>query len=106
MQNNKEYVVLMVKSFCFFLIALLAYLQYLVWFGDSGFFARQSTNQDLKKIEDKLLIMKEKNRILSNQIMELKVNPGAIESHARLKLGMIEPGELFFMVPETTSSNE
>tara|TARA_A100000164_G_scaffold243563_1_gene216582 strand:- start:6 stop:299 length:294 start_codon:yes stop_codon:yes gene_type:complete len=94
----------MVKSFCFFLIALLAYLQYLVWFGDSGFFARQATNQDLKKIEDKLLVMKEKNRILSNQIRELKVNTGAIESYARLKLGMIERGELFFMVPETTSS--
>ena len=95
----------MVKSFCFFLIALLAYLQYLIWFGDSGFFVRQSTNQDLKKIQDKLLVMKGKNQILSNQIRELKVNPGAIESHARLKLGMIEPGELFFMVPETTSSS-
>ena len=95
----------MVKGFCFFLIAVLAYLQYLVWFGNSGFFARQSINQDLKKIEDKLVVMREKNRFLSSQIRELKVNPGAIESHARLKLGMIEQGELFFMVPETISSS-
>ena len=74
----------------------------LVW--QFRFFARQSINQDLKKIEDKLVVMREKNRFLSSQIRELKVNPGAIESHARLKLGMIERGELFFMVPETISS--
>ena len=80
------------------------YLQYQYWFGDFGFFARQVADRDLKKIEDKLFVMKEKNRILSRQIRELKVNPESIEAHARIKLGMIGPGELFFMVPETTSS--
>ena len=80
------------------------YLQYQYWLGDFGFFARQVADRDHKKMEDKLFVMKEKNRILSRQIRELKVNPESIEAHARIKLGMIEPGEFFFMVPETNSS--
>ncbi len=94
----------MIKCFCLFLGFFFIYLQYQYWFGDFGFFARQVADRDLKKIEDKLFVMKEKNRILSRQIRELKVNPESIEAHARIKLGMIGPGELFFMVPETTSS--
>ena len=94
----------MIKCFCLFLGFFSIYLQYQYWFGDFGFFARQVADRDLKKIEDKLFVMKEKNRILSREIRELKVNPESIEAHARIKLGMIGPGELFFMVPETTSS--
>ena len=98
----------MLKYFCLFLILLLLYVQYLVWFGESGYFAQELLNQDSKRVEDKLIVMKEKNRILSNQIRELKLNPKSIESEARLKLGMIKPGEFFFMVSEKTSlsSNE
>ena len=96
----------MLKYFCLFLISLLFYIQYLVWFGESGYFEQKTMNRDFKKIEDKLIVMQEKNRILSNQIRELKSNPKSIESEARLKLGMIKPGEFFFMVPEKTSLSQ
>ena len=90
----------MLKSFCLFLSLLFFYIQYLVWFGQAGYFAQNLTSRDLKKIEDKLIVLKEKNRILGNQIRELKMNPKSIESEARLKLGMIKPGEYLFLVPE------
>ena len=93
----------MLKGFFLLLVVGISHLQYQVWFGDSGYFAKESMVQEREEIENKLLVLKAKNRLIRNQIGELRRSPDAIESHARTRLGMIMPGELFFIAPEEGS---
>jgi len=90
----------MLKGLCIVLFFVFLYLQYQVWLGDSGYFAREAIIRDRAQIESKLLILRAKNRLIANQIKELRRSPDPIESHARTRLGMIKPGEIFLIVPE------
>ena len=93
----------MLKGLFLLLVLGFLYLQYQVWFGNSGYFAKESMVQEREELENKLLVLKAKNRLIRNQIGELRRSPDAIESHARTRLGMIMPGELFFIAPEECS---
>ena len=93
----------MIKGLCTVLIVVFLYLQFQVWFGKSGYFAKKTILYDQEKIESKLMILKAKNRLITSQIKELRRSPGSIESHARSKLGMIKPGETFVIVPKEGS---
>jgi len=93
----------MMKKLCALLVVVFLYLQFQVWLGKSGYFAQRAIIYDQETIESKLKILKAKNRLITNQIKELRRSPDSIESHARAKLGMIKPGETFFIVPEEGS---
>ena len=83
-----------------FLGGVFLYLQIQVWFGLSGYFAQEVIKNELTQKRDKLMILKNKNQVIGNQIQELKRTPESIESYARSRLGMIRKGELFFLVPK------
>ena len=83
-----------------FLGGVFLYLQIQVWFGLSGYFAQEAIKNELTQKRDKLMILKNKNQVIGNQIQELKRTPESIESYARSRLGMIRKGELFFLVPK------
>ncbi|MFY8273037.1 cell division protein FtsB [Pseudoalteromonas sp. SSDWG2] len=80
------------------LVVLLAYLQYLLWFGHNGIedYTRlskavtnhESTNQQLTK----------RNKLLEADIQDLKLDLEGVEERARLELGMIKPDEVFYRV--------
>ena len=46
----------MLKGFFLLLVGGFSYLQYQVWFGDSGYFAKESMVQEREEIENKLLV--------------------------------------------------
>ena len=90
----------MLKGLCIALIVVFLYLQYQVWLGSTGYFTRKAVIQDQEQIESKLMILRAKSRLITNQIKELRRSPDPIESHARTRLGMIKSGEIFLIVPE------
>ena len=60
------------------LVALLAWLQWRLWFGNEG--------------------LKQRNDALAAEVRDLKSGEAAVEERARSELGMIKPGETFYRV--------
>jgi cell division protein FtsB len=80
------------------LLILLALLQYRLWFGDAGVreVNRLRAEIEHQKIENAQL--RERNRTLSAEVLDLKKGTTAIEERARTDLGMVGPRETFFQV--------
>jgi len=72
---------------------LLGWLQYALWFGDNGL---QEQGQLRQMLSEQQAVMDEKsqrNLFLLQEILALKNDPQAIQTRARMDLGMILPGE-------------
>ncbi|HEY4530972.1 MAG TPA: cell division protein FtsB [Luteimonas sp.] len=82
------------------LVALLAWLQYRLWFGSGG-------NQEVAALQAQVEQqarqnegLRERNAALAAEVADLKSGEAAIEERARAELGMIRPGETFYRVVE------
>ncbi len=82
------------------LFLLLVGLQYRLWVGEGSLAAvvRLGDERAIQARENDRL--RERNRILAAEVEGLKSGLGAVEERAREDLGMIKPGETFFMVVE------
>lgn len=82
------------------LLALLAFLQYRLWFASGGqpdVDALQSQVQAQSHANEGL---RQRNAALAAEVKDLKSGEAAIEERARGELGMIRPGETFYRVVE------
>jgi len=80
------------------LVALLAWLQYRLWFGSGGnheVAALQAQVEQQARQNDGL---RDRNAALAAEVADLKSGEAAIEERARAELGMIKPGEVFYRV--------
>jgi len=84
------------------LSVLLLGLQYRLWVGEGSLadVVRLSDGIEVQVQENDRL--RERNRILAAEVDGLKSGLDAVEERAREDLGMIKPGETFFMVVEPT----
>ena len=89
-----------------FLIFLLAGLQYKVWFGESGVFKRHIVAVELEKKRNSLKDLRATNRTLSSQISSLKDDVNSYERLARSELGMIKKGELYLYAETRFDTSE
>ena len=82
------------------LIALLALLQYRLWFGQGGASATATLQDkvDRQGVENRGL--QQRNEQLAAEVENLKSGESAAEERARSELGMIKPGETFYRVVE------
>lgn len=80
------------------LVALLAWLQYRLWFGSGGNHEvaalQEQVEQQLRQNEG----LRDRNAALAAEVADLKSGEAAIEERARAELGMIRPGEVFYRV--------
>ncbi len=86
------------------LLALLAYLQYRLWFTSGGqpdADALQAQVHAQARANDGL---RQRNAALAAEVKDLKSGEAAIEERARGELGMIRPGETFYRVVETPAT--
>jgi cell division protein FtsB len=80
-----------------FVLAALA-LQYKYWFSDVGYFRAETLAVEVTKHEQRLDRLIERNRILAVEVRAVKHGLDAVEARARSDLGMVKPGETFYLV--------
>lgn len=84
------------------LVALLAWLQYRLWFGHGGAGAVRVLAAQVEQQQRDNGGLRQRNDALAAEVAELKSADGgaAVEERARSELGMIKPGETFYRVVE------
>lgn len=86
------------------LLALLAFLQLRLWFGEGG---RRSVADLERKVAAQAREnggLEQRNAALAAEVEDLKSGEAAVEDRARSELGMIKPGETFYRVVEPQGS--
>lgn len=82
------------------LVALLAWLQYRLWFGSGGSREVAELQQQVQQQTRDNAGLKQRNEALAAEVEDLKSGEAAVEERARSELGMIKPGETFYRVVE------
>ena len=82
------------------LFILLCGLQYTLWFGQSGHFAKLRLQNQVDERHTRVELLTRRNELLAAQVQALKGNALLVESKARSDLGLIKPGEVFYLIPE------
>ena len=83
------------------LFALLAWLQYRLWFGEGGASATASLQGKVERQGVENHGLQQRNEQLAAEVENLKSGESAAEERARSELGMIKPGETFYRVVES-----
>jgi cell division protein FtsB len=82
------------------LTVMLLWLQYRLWVGQGSLAEVHNLRQEIARQEEDLDALKQRNRVLEAEVLDLKNGLEALEEHARSDLGMIRKGEVFFQVVE------
>ncbi len=82
------------------LLALVAWLQYRLWFGEGGQRQVAALQAQVQQQERDNAGLKQRNEALAAEVEDLKSGEAAAEERARSELGMIKPGETFYRVVE------
>jgi len=77
---------------------LLAGLQYRLWIADGGLAHTHRLGNEARAQRDENAQLAARNAALDAEIQDLKSGTAAIESRARMTLGMVHDGETFFLV--------
>ena len=85
------------------LLLLLAFLQYRLWVGENSLAHVVRLRDDLQAQTEENEALRLRNEILAAEVRSLKSGLDAVEERAREDLGMVRPGETFYMLvePET-----
>ncbi len=88
------------------LLALLAWLQYRLWFGEGGEREVAALQAQVQQQARDNAGLKQRNEALAAEVEDLKSGEAAAEERARSELGMIKPGETFYRVvdPDTQAA--
>jgi cell division protein FtsB len=88
------------------LVLLLVGLQYKLWLGDGSLSEVVQLSRELDLQNEKLRLLRERNRILEAQVLDLQNGLDAYEEKARNDLGMIKQGETFIqLIPSVKSES-
>jgi cell division protein FtsB len=82
------------------LLVLLAVLQYRLWVGEGSLAEVSNLQQEIAAQQQELVKLRQRNRALEAEVLDLKQGLEAIEERARSELGMIKEGETFYQVIE------
>lgn len=82
------------------LLALLAFLQWRLWWGEGGRRAVGHLQSQVAAQTRENGGLKQRNDALAAEVEDLKSGEAAVEERARSELGMIRPGETFYRVVE------
>ncbi len=81
-----------------FLIALLAFFNYELWFGNNGV-------DRIKELQEKIQVQQElneaalaRNNAMAAEVHDLREGTQAVEELARFEQGMIKQGEIFVQI--------
>lgn len=87
------------------LVALLAFLQYRLWWGEGGRRSVANLQHQVRQQAHENEGLQQRNAALAAEVEDLKSGEVAVEERARSELGMIKPGETFYRVVEPQSAS-
>lgn len=79
------------------LAVLVLFLQYRFWLGDGGYADKRRLQQQVSEQQAEVDKLKARNAALQAEVDDLKSGVAAVEGRARSELGMILPGETFYL---------
>ncbi len=82
------------------LVALIALLQYPLWFGKGGWLRVWEVDRQLVAQREVNQKLEQRNAGLDAEVRDLKNGTEAIEERARYELGLIKQDEIFVQVPQ------
>ena len=82
------------------LIALLALVQFRLWVGDESLAEVWRLRQAIVSQTSENALLASRNQRLEADVRDLKNGLEAVEERARLELGMIRKGEIYFQIVE------
>lgn len=82
------------------LALLLAGVQMHLWWGKGSVQELHNLQFLVQQQRAQNLILKQRNTSLSAEVADLKLGVEALEEHARVELGMIKHGEIFYQLLE------
>lgn len=88
----------MLKILLLILFVLLLNLQYHLWFGEGSYQEYNTLKQMIEQQQQENIALKIRNEALEVEVADLKHGLEAIEERARLELGMIKRGEVFYQI--------
>lgn len=81
-------------------VVLLAGLQWRLWVADGGVAHTHRLKDQASAAANEIDSLKLRNAALDAEVQDLNSGKAAIESRARITLGMIKPEETFYLVVE------
>jgi len=90
----------MIRFWSIALVGLLALFQYSLWLGDGGALDVWRLERAIAAQRAENAELRQRNRRLEAEVVDLKEGLEAVEERARRELGMIGPGETFYQVVE------
>jgi cell division protein FtsB len=81
------------------LVALIAALQYPLWFDKGGWLQAWEAGRALDAQRELNTRLEARNAALDADVKDLKTGFDAVEERARTELGLIKPGEVFVQIP-------
>lgn len=88
------------------LLVVAAIIQYTFWFGKNSFTTLRET-QALIEAEDRHIeALRKRNNVVTAEIVDLKTKGEGLEERARMELGYVKEGEVFYRIIETDKARE
>ncbi len=81
-------------------VLVLVWLQYSLWFGQSGHFAQERLSSQVQAQAQRVAVLRQRNRMLTAEVVALKEDHSVLEARARRDLGMVKTGEVFYLIPD------
>jgi cell division protein FtsB len=82
------------------LLALLFWLQYRLWIGEGSLAEVHNLQREIVAQRQDIAGLRQRNQTLEAEVQDLKHGLEALEERARVELGMIRDGEVFYQVLE------
>ena len=88
------------KTLTYVLVALIAAIQYPLWMGKGSWLRVWEFSTRVDQQKERNIQLAARNAGLDAEVRDLKQGTEAVEERARVELGMIKPGEVFYQVTD------
>ena len=79
------------------LAVMMLFLQYRYWLGEGGYADKRQLRAQVALQQTEVEKLRARNAALQAEVDDLKSGTAAVEGRARSELGMILPGETFYL---------
>ena len=88
------------KILTYVLVALIVAIQYPLWMGKGRWLRVWEFSTRVDQQKERNIQLAARNAGLDAEVRDLKQGTEAVEERARVELGMIKPGEVFYQVTD------